>query len=161
MSRAGRASVSIPAWVHGIFMVSGMACSFPSQLQLLPHPTPICIEITQPDILTSSDRWKHAVSPCHPTALIPPFQCTERPSMCHPNNHLALLPHVYQYCKKATHSFFCPFNKPYPRSPKGQSLKYNHKHASPVHDLSKVTSLTPSIWVASWPSSNLLCLLIS
>lgn len=97
LNLAGRASVSITAWVHGIFMVSVMACSSPPQLHLLPCPTPIFMKTSQPDILTSSNRRKHSMSSCHLTALIPLFQSFEGQSQCHSNNHLAVVFPVYQY----------------------------------------------------------------
>lgn len=106
----------------------------PTAAALLPRPTPICMKTARPDILTSSDRWKHTVSSCHLTALIPLFQGMEGPSKCHSNNHLAVLLPVYQYFKEAIHSFPHFFNRYCQGFPKNQSLtqslKHCHRHAA-------------------------------
>lgn len=78
------------------------------------------------------------------------FQNIEGPSVCHSNNHLAVLLHIHQYSKGATRSFSSHLTDIFQGSPMGQPLTHNHKHASPVSGLLELTSLTPS-----WGTSSL------
>lgn len=84
------------------------------------------------------------------------FQNIAGPSMCHSNNHLAVVLHICQYSKGATHSFISHLIDIFQRSPLGQSLTHNHKHASPTSGLLELAFLTPSWGLAPWPISNLL-----
>lgn len=84
------------------------------------------------------------------------FQDIEGPSVCHSNNHPAVVFHISHYSKGAPHSFISCLIRIFQGSPMGQSLTHNHKHASPMSGLLKLASLTPSLGQAPWPISNLL-----
>lgn len=86
--------------------------------------------------------------PVIPLPAPPFFQSLEGPSKCHFNYHFAVELQVYQYSKEATY----PFNRRYQGSPMGQPLslplKYHHKQARPIPDLTEFTSLTLSVRVS-------------
>lgn len=84
------------------------------------------------------------------------FQNIEGPSVCHSNNHLAVVLHISYYSRGATHSLISRLIDIFQGSPMGQSLTHNHKHASPMSGLLELASLTPSWGQAPWPISNLL-----
>lgn len=103
----------------------------------------------------STDRRKHATSCAIPRPLSL-FPNIEGPSVCHSNNHLAVVLHISHYSRGATHSLISRLIDIFQGSPMGQSLTHNHKHASPMSGLLELTSLTPSWGQAPWPISNLL-----
>lgn len=112
---------------------------------------------TQPDILTPSDRWKHAASSCHLPA----------PSSFRVfRGHSSVIPIIIlllysQFINIPRNHSFIPllFQQTLLRVSQGlvthPVIAAPSQARSPIRDLMEFTSLTLSIWVASWSTGNL------